>query len=238
MIEFWILLGIIIIWMIILQFQPQLMDDLQHLIAQIQQTDISQFDLQQAVSDLIKTPGIALTGFVYIALLVPIVEELLKTISIWFLLGRNISAREGFLIGAAAGAGYALFENLTIGAAAEVWTFITISRLGTAAVHILASGLVGWGISSAWNRKKPFLLLSGYLTAVVLHGVWNGLNIFTIFSEFPQLSSSLGQFGSSFSRLAPVGLLILGVGSLAGLIWINRSFKRAIIAEEILEGEL
>jgi len=146
-------------------------------------------------------------------------------------LGRNLTPREGFLLGAAAGAGYALFENLTIAADSEMWTFVVITRLGTAAIHILTTALVGWGLASAWTEKRYPRFLMSLIASVSLHGVWNGLNILTALAEFPQLQHSLGSFGTHFAGYAPVGLVILALGALIGLFRANSRFQRAIMSQ-------
>ena len=136
-------------------------------------------------------------------------------------------------MGAASGAGYALFENLTIGAEAEIWTFVTISRLGTAAVHILTTGIVGWGLASAWTERRYLRLFGSFISATVFHGVWNSLNLFTTFVLYPEIQDQMGEFGSMFGSYAPVGLAILALGALWGIIRTNRFFQRAIIPQEI-----
>ncbi|MCK4488683.1 MAG: PrsW family intramembrane metalloprotease, partial [Anaerolineales bacterium] len=158
-------------------------------------------------------------------------EELIKPIAVWFLLGRNLTPREGFLLGAAAGAGYALFENLTIAADADIWTFVVISRIGTAAIHILTTALVGWGLASARTEKRYLRLLMSLIASVSLHGVWNGLNILTALAEFPPIQPRLGSFGTYFASYAPVGLVILALGALIGLFWANSRFQHAIMSQ-------
>lgn len=224
-----IILGLI--WILFLQSQPDLMQELLDIVSRLQPGNVGAEIMQQSMDRFISLPGISATIFFYIAVLIPVVEEILKPAALWLLIRRKITPREGFLAGAAAGAGYALFENLTIGAVADVWTFVMISRLGTAAVHILASGMVGWGIASAGTEKKYFRLLGAYIAAVSIHGGWNGLNILTSLAQFGQARSMVGSFGSYFADYAPAGLLILALGSLIGIIRANSYFRRAIITQ-------
>ena len=51
------------------------------------------------MNGFLEKPGIAGTVFVYIGMLVPLVEELIKPTALYFLLGRKLSPREGFLLG-------------------------------------------------------------------------------------------------------------------------------------------
>ena len=224
-----VLLGLI--WWIFIQSQPELKQDLFNMINRMQQSTLTPEIIERFTNSLLEQPGLIGTGFIYIAVLIPFVEELIKPAVIWLMLGRNPSPRVGFLMGAAAGAGYALFENLTIGADIQVWTFVTITRLGTAAVHILTTGIVGWGIASAWTEKKYFRLIWSLFASITFHGVWNGLNVLAALSGFPEIQNKVGSFGVLFASYAPAGLLILALGALGGLIRINSYYQRAIIPQ-------
>jgi len=107
-----------------------------------------------------------------------------------------------------------------------------VSRLGTVAIHILTTGLVGWGLVSAWSEKKIGRLIGSFIAAVALHGVWNGLNIFTSLAGFPSYQDQISPFLLNFARYAPVGLILLVLGSMAGLIRANLLLRRAIIAQD------
>ena len=228
-VEVLILIFLGLIWMIVLQTQPELMQELLDIVNRLQPGNAGVEILQQSMDRFINLPGVTATIFLYIAVLIPVVEEILKPSVLWLLLGRKLTPNEGFLAGAAAGAGYALFENLTIGAAADVWSFVMISRLGTTAVHILATGMVGWGITSAGTEKKYIRMVSSFIAAVSIHGVWNGLNILTSLAQIGPAWNKPGSFGFYFIDYAPAGLLVLAVGCLIGIIRANNYFRRAII---------
>jgi RsiW-degrading membrane proteinase PrsW (M82 family) len=134
------------------------------------------------------------------------------------------------MIGATSGSGFALFENLTIGAAAEAWTFITLTRLGTAAVHIFTAGLMGWGLASAFKEKKKIHIVSTFIGAVALHGIWNGLNILAAVSELTPVQEQLGPFVTGLAAYIPVALVILALGCFWLLIRVNKYLRRAIMA--------
>ena len=236
--EILLLIGIGLIWVVLLQTQPDFRQDLLNLASRLQQTPVDPQILQRAVGHFAARPGVMATLFVYMAVLIPIIEELFKPLAVWLLLGRKLQPWEGFSIGATAGAGYALFENLTVGSAADIWTVVMVSRLGTAAVHILASGLVGWGLASAFTEKRYGRLIGAYLAAVFLHGTWNGLNVLSTLGEFPAVRSLLGSFGTSLAAFAPAGLVLLGAGCFVGLLRANSRVRRAIMAQENLPSEV
>ena len=220
------------VWMMILQSQPEFQEDISVLLDRLQHSTITQEMVDQLARKILAQPGVIGTGFIYLAVLVPLIEELFKPAVVWLMLRRRPSPRKGFLMGAAAGAGYALFENLTIGAEAEIWAFVTITRLGTAVVHILTTGIVGWGLASAWTEGKYNRLIGSFISAMLFHGVWNSFNLFASFVAYPEIQEQMGEFGFLFGTYAPVGLVILAMGALVGIIRTNRFFQRAIIPQE------
>jgi RsiW-degrading membrane proteinase PrsW (M82 family) len=229
--EFALLLLIILIWLVYLQTQPELLAEINALLNRLPQSAVSPSILERIAGKYLIRPGVLGTIFVYVAVLIPVIEELIKPVGVWLLLDRDLSPWEGFLLGGLGGAGYALFENLTIGANTEVWTGVIISRMGTTAVHILTSGLVGWGLASAWSKSRYLRLGSAYFSAVVLHGVWNGLNIINLLTSFPDLQDQLGTFVGLFAAYAPAGLLILSLGSFGGILRFNAVFRKKLKIE-------
>lgn len=228
--EMLILFGIGLVWMGLIGLMPEVRQDLLDLVSRLQTTSANPQDLQLALDRYAASPGVLFTLFAYVALLIPIVEELLKPAAVWLLLGRKLHPWEGFLIGATSGAGYALFENLTIGAAADVWTFVTVTRLGTAAVHIFTAGLTGWGLASGFKEKKLGRAVGAFFLAVALHGAWNGLNILSALGEYPAVREKLGGLGAGLADYAPAVLVLIGLGCFWGLIRANKYFRRAIMA--------
>lgn len=231
-IEILLLLVIVVFWLVLIQTRPDLEGDIQYLLNLLNESS-AQFEASTGwAGEFVARPEVSGTIFLYFSLLIPIVEELLKPLAVYFLLGRKLKPWEGFVIGATAGAGYALFENLTIGAAADTWTFVMISRLGTTAVHILTTGLVGWGLASAWTEKKYGRLAGSFVAAVSLHGVWNGLNIINALAGFPTFQDQISPFLVNFGSYAPAGMVLLALGSMLGLIRANWLLRRAIIAQD------
>ncbi len=228
--EILILVGIGLIWTVLMSVAPEFRQDLLNLATQVRDLSGDATALQRSLGDFTARPGILFTLFGYVAFLIPVVEELFKPVAVWLLLRRKLQPWEGFVIGATSGAGYALFENLTIGAAADIWSFVTLTRLGTAAVHIFTAGLTGWGLASAFSEKKYGRALGTFLGAVALHALWNGLNIIAAVGDYPAVQEKIGTIGTIFSTYAPVALGLIALGSFWGLIRANKYFRRAIIA--------
>ena len=162
--------------------------------------------LLQFAQDYLLEPGIVTVGVLYIAVFVPILEEALKPIGMWFLRRKNLTPAEGFIAGLISGAGFALFESLFQFTDASSWALLVTARIGTTIVHMLNSGLVGWGLAVFWQDRKLGRLLINFSLAVLIHGAWNGISIaFAI--------SSISDLGENFPWGAIAGI---GLPGLAG----------------------
>jgi hypothetical protein len=164
------------------------------------------------------------------ALVVPLLEELFKPIGVWLLYGRNPSAAQGFAAGLLSGAGYALFENFSLGASAgEEWAMVLSARIGTSLIHILTAGMVGWALSLAWTEKRYLRLVLTYLAAVTIHAMWNGTVIISAATELFGNAVSLPEIFHIISTVTPLifGALIMGCFML--LFGFNAALRRAII---------
>ncbi|NLN70491.1 MAG: PrsW family intramembrane metalloprotease [Chloroflexi bacterium] len=171
-------------------------------------------------------PGIIFWGLAIFGGVFPIIEELIKPIALWTLAGRKITPQEGFVGGLLCGAGFALMENVlffTNVFLAEEWLFMAIGRAGTGVLHMLASGILGWGLALAWRDGKWLALGLTTLSAFILHGAWNILAVITgvvpllILNTEPTLGQSL-LFNSPMTLL-----LVLAV---IGLILINTHLRQ------------
>ncbi len=129
--------------------------------------------LDQPVLELLLNPWVAATLFAYIAIAVPLIEEAIKSITIWPFLGRELSASVAFVSGALGGAGYALFEALFLTQPVGGWVSTMIGRSGATLMHTLTAGLTCWGLAEGFRRHKWGRLVGPYLAAAAMHGLWN-----------------------------------------------------------------
>jgi RsiW-degrading membrane proteinase PrsW (M82 family) len=177
----------------------------QDLLAAINQNDLS------GIMDLILSPIVAISVFSFLCIVAPSIEEAFKTLTIG-VLGRWISPKPGhaFLLGVASGAGFALAENLlNTAAAGEGWPILGVTRVGTTAMHCLASGLIGWGWGQLWTRHRPLRLLAAYTAAVTLHGLWNTLVLGIGYTSLMTLAQDSTTLWSVSSELLSITLLVI-----------------------------
>jgi PrsW family intramembrane metalloprotease len=171
----------------------------------------------------------------YIAVIVPLIEELFKPLAVWIFARKLSSPAQGFALGMLSGAAFAIFESMNAsGNGSMSWAVIVSVRAGTSLLHTTASGLVGWGITAAFAEKRPWRFFSAYLTAAGIHGIWNacaaGISI-------ASLGQSIGKPEWLFNFIPALlcGMLVLGIGMLAVLIISNRKLRSSLNADHDLE---
>jgi hypothetical protein len=164
-------------------------------------------------------------GIGYIALIVPLIEELLKPLAVWIFATKIETPSQGFVMGLLSGAAFALVESLNASADGTTsWALIVSVRAGTSILHMTASGLVGWGIVSAFKEKRIGRLIAAYFSAVLIHGIWNASAAGT---GIAAVGESIGkpEWLLNFIPALLCGLLVLGVGMLTVLFASNRKLR-------------
>ena len=165
---------------ILLVIHPDWMKTIQYLGEQVYNaTDLN--TLLSVLGPYLINPIATFMLLTVVSVLIPIIEETVKPIGIWLMIGRIQSPPEGFALGVISGAGFALIEGLIASASAsQDWGFISAARAGGSLMHILATGLMGWGIASFWKTRRYLRLLATFGAAVLIHGTWNGLAVLTL----------------------------------------------------------
>ncbi|MCQ3939370.1 MAG: hypothetical protein DPW18_20345, partial [Chloroflexi bacterium] len=104
----------------------------------------------QLAAPYIANPVILIAGFGYLAILVPLIEEFFKPLAVWLFAKQIDSPAQGFVLGMASGAAFGLLESLNASADGSTgWAVVVAARAGTSLLHIVTSGLAGWGVV-AW----------------------------------------------------------------------------------------
>ena len=230
-IEVAILLFIITLGVVYLGLtNPAMIEELSLLSEAIRRTADEQAIMEMLTPYLIN-PAVLMVGVGYIALLVPIIEELLKPLAVWMLGKRIASPAQGFALGMLSGAAFALIESLNASADGSAsWAVIVVARAGTSILHMTGSGLVGWGIASAFKERRIGRLIGAYLSAVLIHGIWNAC---AAGAGISALGESLGrpEWLYNYTPAMIGGLLVMGIGMTAILLASNR--KLANTADKI-----
>jgi RsiW-degrading membrane proteinase PrsW (M82 family) len=213
---------------------PGWLDELQRLAQRLTVLQNNPQAIEQVLQGYLQNP-LAIYGMLAtLAFLVPLLEELLKPLAVWFLLGRQLSAAEGFVAGAVCGGAFTLLESLmTLSSSGQNdgWAALVVARAGTSLLHISTSALLGWALAHAWRSRSAgcsayLRLLLAYLLAVSLHGIWNGLSI--VFSVGIALATPPPALAwiARLAPAAPLALLGLVVGLFIFLWSSNRQLRK------------
>lgn len=220
-----------LVGLIIIANQPDLIREFQRLAQSFQNGTPPPGEVLRLISPYLESPGFIFAAFVFMAVVVPLIEELIKPAGVWLLAGRHLTPAEGFVAGVLSGAGYALVENLGATTSMDSWAFLVLVRACTGVMHIFTAGLMGWAIVTAWNQRRYLRLGVAYLTAVVIHGLWNGLALFVGVASLPPLPQPISIFTSQREIPAILGMVVLIVIVFILLVWSNRALRRAIIPQ-------
>jgi len=204
--------------------QPDLMTELQRLFVQFQFVDPQSEEALKLLAPLATRPSVVITILVYLAVFVPLVEELFKPLGVW-MLGRKLnSASQGFALGALSGAGYALMETANVSGQVGEWGSLLLARIGTGLLHITTSALMGAAIVMAWRERRTLRLLGTYLAAILLHGLWNTVAVAYGVSNLGGMFDQTDRF-DSIHTVATVLMGILAVVLLATLLTTNSRLR-------------
>jgi PrsW family intramembrane metalloprotease len=164
-----------------------------------------------------------------IGVVVPLIEEGAKSLAVPLVAGtgRRLARLDGFLLGAAAGAGFTLFEGVMNGAltlsAPDAWALTMAVRGGTAAIHCGAAALCGLGWQAVLSERRLARGLGLGLAAVALHGAWN------VFAGAQMLLGMRGLAAGPGPASMP-GLLLLGG---MGLAWVVAVLLLALLPRRL-----
>ena len=195
-------------------------------------------DALAALQPILMHPLALATVLVAVAVVTPIVEEFAKSAAPWLMYRRLRTAAEGFWCGAVSGASFALFEGLMASAEPSGnWTAIFLIRAWSSMMHILASGLAGWGIAAFRLTGSSSRLIAGYGFAIGLHALWNaavvGIGYGGLRTLFNQTEPDVI---AAVAILAGGAILIsLAISLPAAILLINRRLRTSACSLEVRE---
>lgn len=165
------------------------------------------------VARALTSPGFLIALF-ELAVVAPLAEEFAKPLVVLPLLKKK-SRRDAFLLGAAAGAGFAALENVLYALfGGRYWGGILTVRALGAAVHPIGAGLTALTWHTILNRRAGSgqrsvlrAVSHGFVPAVAQHALWNG-----------GLALWLALSGAAFFGPAPQEADVMGIGIAVGML--------------------
>jgi RsiW-degrading membrane proteinase PrsW (M82 family) len=225
--ELFIYMGFLLLLIIFLALNPNWLSTLQQLILQMRgMTDIDK--VMQVLAPYLINPYVLISLFLVLGVITPLIEETLKPAVVWLMAKRLQRPSQGFALGIISGAGFALVESLLASSTpGQGWGQLLVARAGGGLMHIFGSGLMGWGIASAWQGKR-LRLLGTYILSITIHGLWNSA---AIMLELNSLQPYLNHNGFSksfgpFSQIGTIILIALVLVTLPALFLINRKMRQ------------
>ncbi len=227
LVEMLVIIILMIVFVSVLFDKPEFMNFFYSILnnpASLQDDPASLFSEFTTMFDLKNLMGWLL---LIVAGIMPLVEELFKTLGVWLLKVRNLNPAESFRVGLFCGGGFALFEGLLSVSSIQLssiefaeWAGLILGRFGGSLLHILTGGIVGLAIGNFWQNRRFGSLLLAYLAAWLLHAAWNVLAVFG--GVNPLITESQLQ-----AVWPHVGLAILFVGMLVAFGRLIKSVRPA-----------
>ena len=221
-IELFFGLVFITIFAFVIASQPELINEFTRVVQNFD-PQVGQDKLFELLASVIMRPGVIAGIMLYLAILVPLIEELFKPLGVWLFSGKIRQPAQGFALGIVCGAAFAIVEGFGIsGQGGPQWPVVVGLRAGTSLLHIATTGLMGYAIISAVKEKRITLLVITYLTSVLIHGLWNaaaaGMGI-SFVSEFSRKDDLLN--GVLPASIGGIAVLVTGM-----LIMLHRANRR------------
>ncbi len=226
-----LLAGVVVIVLVIAS-QPGLIEQFQKLAENLSQFQGDPNALVDLLLPYLANPTVVILVLLFVALIVPLIEELFKPVGVYLLAGRGITPAAGFAAGALSGAGFAIFESLALNGGGDDWLLTELARSGTAIIHILTTAMSGWALASAWRDRRFSRLALTYACVVLVHGLWNGMTVMALVSEAIPMGAEAPQWPGLefFSVLSPVVLASLTIGAFAVFLGMNWKLRRPVNA--------
>jgi hypothetical protein len=225
---FAILVGVVVLW---LMGRPELVQEMQSLGQRMMSVQSDPEAARSILAPVLRNPVFILGMLAGLAGVIPLIEEMLKPLAIWFLMGRQLSPSEGFVAGAISGGGFALLESLlSLGnPAQQEWLTLAIGRVGTGLLHTTTTAMLGWAMARAWRDRSYLRLGLTYLLSCSLHGLWNAFSLFLGLGSI--LNSGMGEsvILSGLTWISPIVLILLVVAFVAILWNINRRLQAPVL---------
>ncbi len=234
--EIVVLLFFALVAIIVVSARPELTQELSG-IAGLLNEDISTEAAVELLAPYITKPAIIASLLLYLALIVPLIEELFKPLAVWLFAKEIKSRASGFALGMLSGGAFALIESLNASSDGSAgWFAIVGARAGTSLLHMTTSGMMGYAIVQLFHEKQLGRMLATYFSVVVLHGLWNACAI----------AAGLGGLGGTvgkpewlwmFLPAAICGLAVLAIGMFALLLAANRKILAVTPPPELTTEE-
>lgn len=182
------------------------------------------------LGSLLASPLVLAVLLLTLAVITPLVEELVKTAGVILIGFRwRPTPLRAFLWGTVAGIGFAVIEGVLNSGMSLTdtvnWAAGVGSRAPATAMHAFVSGLIGLGWGYFWQGRKRWLLPLCYAIAIFFHGLWN-FSVVAVagLDAMSSVPAWLSGAVTVFAALIIGGLSLLALAGLIGIpLWLRKS---------------
>ncbi|MGD9144833.1 MAG: PrsW family glutamic-type intramembrane protease [Anaerolineae bacterium] len=168
--------------------------------------------LQESIvlAPLLSSPTLIAAVIVFVAGIVPLIEEGVKTVGVGLMGYRKPNISQAFLWGLAGGAGFAIVEGLlnTTGGF-EAWAPLVLVRVGATLLHCTTGALMGIAWYNTLIKRRWARAFGLYAACVAVHGLWNALSIGMVFLSLDETTADPAASNQVMTGLGIVVLLVL-----------------------------
>jgi hypothetical protein len=184
-----------------------------------------------ALAPSLMSPIILVTALAFVAGIIPLIEEAVKTIGVGIMAYRQPTLPQAFFWGLAGGAGFAFVEGLlNTSANLQTWTSVAVLRVGATLLHCFTGALVGLAWYSVLAKRHWGYGVGLYSASVAVHGLWNALSAGIAFASLEALGGGAANntlMLASFGVLAILALLlVLALAIALALIGLTRHVRK------------
>jgi RsiW-degrading membrane proteinase PrsW (M82 family) len=220
---------ILLLYLLYASTIPGLKEVFSTLYQSLQTGGLSENDSMLLAAKALFAPGAALATLTIFSIATPLIEETFKVTLIMVYIKKIPRPVDGFVLGILCGAAFALSENIGYASTGSAnWAANAAARATTALPHIINSGILGWGLVSAYQEHRFGRLAGAFLAAVLIHGAWNAITLGLVLTG---LASVISDVPFYLKNVYPwiTGWIILAIGVLIGLAFFNRQMKNSTI---------
>jgi len=218
------LIGFLLLIGLWIAVHPDLVQEVSHLLALLKQSRPNPEKTLNLMQPYLAQPWVVTAILIFSALLIPMIEEAIKPLGVYLLLGKIRGEVDGFIIGALSGGGYALLESMMFSNSGMDWAQTILSRSATAVIHIFTAALMGSAIAQAWQDRRYSRLFLAYGCSIFFHGSWNGMAMLYSLQAITEGNQGVWQnpFIHNLANLAPFMILLLFLYTVSAL-WLFRN---------------
>lgn len=177
------------------------------------------------------SPIILVAAVAFVAGVVPLIEEGVKTIGVGIMAYRRPTLPQAFYWGLAGGAGFAFVEGLlNTSGNLETWAPVVLVRIGATLLHCLTGALMGMAWYNVLARRRWGHGMALYSASVAVHALWNalsaGIALLSLDAVGTDATSDAQMLAGLGALTILIMLLVLALATALALVGLTRHVRQ------------